>query len=70
MFCKDNIILENYKLIFASNNSIITLIKIAVFSMNICVENDSVFYMEKNCFVNKTSDMYVTIKGTIITDKW
>lgn len=67
LYCNGNIIIENCKLRFTGNNSIIFFDENKYpFSLNIRVGNDSVFYLGKNCFINRTSNMYATERKNII----
>lgn len=67
LYCNGNISIENCKLRFTGSNSIIYFDENKYpFSLNVRVGNDSVFYLGKSCYVNRTSDMYATERKNII----
>lgn len=67
LYCKGDITLENCKLRFTGSNSLIYLDENKYpFSINIRVGNDSVFYLGKNCYLNRTSNAYATERKNII----
>ena len=56
LYCVGKIQLENCKIRFTGNHSLIYFDEnLYPFSINIRVGNDSVFYLGKGCFLNKTS---------------
>ncbi len=67
LYCNGNITLENCKIRFTGSNSLIYLDKNKYpFSINIRVGNDSVFYLGKRCYLNRTSNIYATERKNII----
>ena len=66
-YCKDNLVLENCKIRFTGSNSIIYIDEnLYPMSLNMRVGNDSVIYIGKDCYVNKTSNLYATERKNII----
>ena len=67
LYCVGKIQLENCKIRFTGNHSLIYFDEnLYPFSINIRVGNDSVFYLGKDCFLNRTSDMYATKRKNIL----
>lgn len=67
LYCTELISLKNCKLRFTGNNSLIYFDENKEpFSINIRVGNDSVFYIGKQCFFNKTSYFYATERKNVI----
>lgn len=65
--CKKGITLENCKLRFTGNNSLIYIDENEYpISINVRVGNDSVFYFGKRNYTNKTSNFYATERKNII----
>lgn len=65
--CKNNITLENCKIRFTGSNSIIYIDENNYpMSLNMRVGNDSVIYIGKDCYINRTSHMYATERKNII----
>lgn len=67
LFCNKNIEIKNCKIRFTGSDSLIYFDENkGDISLNIRVGNDSVFYLGKNCYINKTSNMYATERKNII----
>lgn len=67
LYCVGKIQLENCKLRFTGNHSLIYFDEnLYPFSIDIRVGNDSVFYLGKDCYLNKTSHMYATERKNIL----
>lgn len=67
LYCTGKIQLENCRIRFTGNHSLIYFDENAYpFSINIRVGNDSVFYLGKHCFLNRTSHMYATERKNIL----
>lgn len=67
LYCNGNINLENSTLRFTGSNSIIYFDKNRFsFSIDIRVGFDSLFYLGKNCYLNRKSHMYATERKNII----
>lgn len=65
--CKSNLTLENCKIRFTGNNSIIYIDENKYpMSLNMRVGNDSVIYIGKDCYINRTSHLYATERKNII----
>lgn len=66
-FCKNKLILENCKVRFTGNHSLIYIDENDYpMSLNMRVGNDSVIYIGKDCYVNRTSHLYATERKNII----
>ena len=67
LYLEDMIELENCKIRFTGSNSLIYLDSNPhSFSINIRVGNDSVFYLGRQCYLNRRSNMYATERKNII----
>lgn len=67
LYCQNQITVANVKIRFTGNNSLIFLDSNAEeISLNIRVGNDSVFYLGKNAYINRISNMYATERKNII----
>ena len=65
--CKNKLILENCKIRFTGNNSLVYIDKNNYpISLNIRLGNDSVVYIGKDCYMNRTSHLYATERKNII----
>lgn len=65
--CKGEVTLENSKIRFTGNNSVIFIDENEhPFSISVRVGNDSVFYLGKHSYLNRTSHMYATERKNII----
>lgn len=65
--CRNGLTLENCKIRFTGNNSLIYIDKNDYpMSLNMRVGNDSVIYIGKDCYINKTSHLYATERKNII----
>lgn len=66
-FCTNNLNLENCRVRFTGNNSLIYIDDNSYpLSLNMRVGNDSVIYIGKDCYINKTSNLYATERKNII----
>ena len=67
LYCVGKIQLENCKIRFTGNHSLIYFDEnLYPFSIDIRVGNDSVFYLGKDCYLNKTSHIYATERKNIL----
>lgn len=67
LFCKGNICLENCNIRFTGSNSLIYIDEnLYPMSLNMRVGNDSVIYIGKDCYINRTSHLYATERKNII----
>ena len=67
IFICDKLTLENCKIRFTGSNSIIYISgKQHSISLNMRISNDSVIYIGKNAYINRTSDLYATERKNII----
>lgn len=65
--CNSNLTLENCKIRFTGSNSLIYIDKNDYpISLNMRVGNDSVIYIGKDCYTNRTSHLYATERKNII----
>ena len=65
--CKGNLKLENCKIRFTGNNSLIYIDQNDYpISLNMRVGNDSVIYLGKDCYINRTSNIYATERKNVI----
>lgn len=65
--CKDGVKLENCEIRFTQNNSLLYIDKNEYpMSLNMRLGNDSVIYIGKDCYINKTSYLYATERKNII----
>lgn len=65
--CKGKLKLKNCKIRFSGNNSLVFIDEnLYPMSLNIRIGNDSVIYIGKDCYVNKTTNLYATERKNII----
>lgn len=65
--CKGKVTLENCKIRFTGNNSLIYIDdNDTSMSLNMRIGNDSVIYIGKDCYINRTSHLYATERKNII----
>lgn len=65
--CKGNLLLENCKIRFTGSNSLIYIDENNYpISLNMRVGNDSVIYIGKDSYINRTSHLYATERKNII----
>ena len=66
LYCVGKIRLENCRIRFMGNHSLIYFDENSYpFSIDIRVGNDSVFYLGKDCWLNKTSYIYATERKNV-----
>ena len=67
LYCQNKITLENVKIRFTGDNSLVYFdSNQEPISINVRVGNDSVFYLGKNAYTNRISNMYATERKNII----
>lgn len=67
IMCNNKVLLENCKIRFTGSNSLIYIDENNYpMSLNMRVGNDSVIYIGKDCYINRTSHLYATERKNII----